>query len=62
MITWQNPFIPENIGAPKKAIFRRVQPIQERGDIQPKLKSFVVKKCGTVHKRRHVEMNNAPLL
>ena len=55
------PFHPRELLARLKAIFRRVQPIQERGDTQPKLKSFVVKNVELWPERRHVEMNNVPL-
>ena len=38
MIIWQNHFILRTVGASQSLFFRRVQPIQERGDTQPKLK------------------------
>ena len=55
------PFHPRDCWPVSEPIFRRVQPVQERGNIQPKLKSFVVKNVELWPERRHVEIDNAPL-
>ena len=55
------PFHPRELLARLKAIFRRVQPIQEQGETQPKLKSFVVKNVELWPERRHVEINKVEL-
>ena len=55
------PFHPRELLARLRAIFRRVQPIQEQGEAQTKLKSFVVKNVELWPERRHVEVDSLDL-